>query len=351
MPYAADEWNENFRVIAQNEFFRDVARGGREKKSQMILPEPVRFSKQEYKRFLLTYPHAKAILEGEFTHEGERFPFVEQSDSEVKIYAAMLSEQQQRDLGLGALNELKRHRSASASIWKYAAILGAAAIVILALFFFAKRKFPFPNGIAPTPLPTVILAETPTPALAPTKTPQPSPTPTDAPTVTPTARPTDTPKPTVTPTVRPTNTPTPTDTPKPTATPTVQPTNTPKITPTPTQMPKPTATPIPTSTPPIPPKVSLQNIVFSSGNGGVIPLLNEKCLVKPGERIIVTLKDGLEDDASVELSAAKGRVEGNAYIAPDTPGTPVPLTIRIVWKRTGEQLASKAIIVRTQREK
>lgn len=305
----------------------------------MILPEPVRFSKQEYKRFLLTYPHAKAILEGEFTHEGGRFPFVEQSDSEVKIYAAMLSEQQQRDLGLGALNELKRHRSAPASIWKYVAIFCAAAIALLAIFW-AKEKFPLNRGgYDPTPSPVSIQTETPTPASNPTKTPRPSPTPTEKPTV----KPTKTPKPTATPTASATNTPkvTPTQTPEPTATPKV----------TPTQTPKPTATPIPTSTPPTPPKVSLQNIVFSSGNGGVIPLLNEKCLVKPGERIIVTLKDGLEDDASVELSAAKGRVEGNAYIAPDTPGTPVPLTIRIVWKRTGEQLASKAIIVRTQREK
>ena len=332
----------------------------------MILPEPVRFSKQEYKRFLLTYPHAKAILEGEFTHEGERFPFVEQSDSEVKIYAAMLSEQQQRDLGLGALNELKRHRSASASTWKYAAIFGAAAIILLALFF-AKDKFPLNGGENdPTPSPTAIQTETPTPASNPTRTPTPSPTPTEKPTATPTVRPTSTPKatatptktprPTVTPKVTPTKTPRPTVTPKVTPTKTPKPTATPKVTP--TQTPRPTATPTirPTNTPkptatPTPPKVSLQNIVFSSGNGGVIPLLNEKCLVKPGERIIVTLKDGLEDDASVELSAAKGRVEGNAYIAPDTPGTPVPLTIRIVWKRTGEQLASKAIIIRTQREK
>ena len=307
----------------------------------MILPEPVRFSKQEYKRFLLTYPHAKAILEGEFTHEGERFPFVEQSDSEVKIYAAMLSEQQQRDLGLGALNELKRHRSASVSTWKYAAIFGAAAVALLALFF-AKEKFPLNRENEPTPSPTTIQVETPTP----------SPTPTEKPTATPTVRPTSTPKATATPTKtpKPTATPkvTPTKTPKPTATPKVTPTQTPSPTATPTI--RPTNTPKPTA-PPTPPKVSLQNIVFSSGNGGVIPLLNEKCLVKPGERIIVTLKDGLEDDASVELSAAKGRVEGNAYIAPDTPGTPVPLTIRIIWKRTGEQLASKAIIVRTQREK
>ncbi|GAK50389.1 hypothetical protein U14_01620 [Candidatus Moduliflexus flocculans] len=310
----------------------------------MILPEPIRFSKQEYKRFLLTYPHAKAILDGEFVHEGKRFPFVEQSENEVKIYAAMLSEQQQRDLGLGALNELKRHRSASASIWKYAAIFGATAVAVLALFF-AKGKWPLPDHIEPTPSPTVTHTETPMPTPTPTNTPQPSPAPTE--------KPTETPNPTVTPIAHVTNTPPvtptvrPTNTPKPTVMP--SPTNTPQPSPAPTE--KPTATPIPTFTPAPPPKVSLQNIVFSSGNGGVIPLFNEKCLVKPGERIIVTLKDMPEGDASVELSATKGQIAGNTYIAPDTPGITVPLTIRIVWKRTGEQLASKGIIVRTQREK
>lgn len=296
----------------------------------MILPDPVRLSPQEYRRFVLNHPDAGRLLEAwTFTHEGETLPFIEKTDSGVEIYVAMLSDEQQRKLGLSALNELKRHRSAQASpIWRYAAGFGAAAMLAAGIFFLWGKP-PAPDDIEPTPAPTIL----------PTATPAPEPDPT----ATPTIKPTRTPK--ATPTPVPTKTPKATVTPNPTATPT----KTPSPTATPTALP--TVTPKPTR----PPQVSIRGIVLKGENGAVIPLLNEKCLVKPGERIIldnVTLEGILAEDINIELSAVgEGQVQGKTYIAPDKAGVTAPLTIRILWKQTGERLASKGIIIRTQREK
>ena len=287
----------------------------------MILPDPVRLSPQEYRRFLLNHPDAGRLLEAwTFTHEGETLPFIEKTDSGVEIYLAMLSDEQQRKLGLSALNELKRHRSAQASpIWKYAAGFGAAAMLAAGIFFLWEKP-PAPDGFEPTP--------TPAPPILPTATPAP------------TLKPTNAPKATPTPTIKPTRTP------KATATPTPEPTAAPTDTPIPTATPKPKPT--------RPSQVSVREIVLKGENGALIPLLAEQCLVKPGERISIerVALDGVSaEEIALELSAAgQGRIDKHAYIAPNAPGASVPVTIHILWKSTGEQLASKGILVKTQRE-
>ena len=287
----------------------------------MILPDPVRLSPQEYRRFLLNHPDAGRLLEAwTFTHEGETLPFIEKTDSGVEIYLAMLSDEQQRKLGLSALSELKRHRSAQASpIWKYAAGVGAAAMLAAGIFFL-REKPPAPDGFEPTP--------TPAPAILPTATPAP------------TLKPTNAPKATPTPTIKPTRTP------KATATPTPEPTAAPTDTPIPTATPKPNPT--------RPSQVSVRDIVLKGENGTLIPLLAEQCLVKPGERISIerVALDGVSaEEVALELSAAgQGRIDKHAYIAPNAPGASVPVTIYILWKPTGERLASKGILVKTQRE-
>ena len=297
----------------------------------MILPDPVRLSPQDYRRFVLNHPDAGRLLEAwTFTHEGETLPFIEKTDSGVEIYVAMLSDEQQRKLGLSALNELKRHRSAQASpIWKYAAGVGAAAILAAGIFFFWEKP-PAPDGFEPTPAPAIL----------PTATPAPNATPT------PTIKPTRTPNATPTPTIKPTRTPNATPTPKATATPTPEPTAAPTDTPIPTATPKPNPT--------RPSRVSVREIVLKGENGALIPLLAEQCLVKPGERLSIerVALDGVSaEEIALELSAAgQGRIDKQAYIAPNAPGASVPLTIHILWKPTGEQLASKGILVKTQRE-
>ena len=287
----------------------------------MILPDPVRLSPQEYRRFLLNHPDAGRLLEAwTFTHEGETLPFIEKTDSGVEIYLAMLSDEQQRKLGLSALNELKRHRSAQASpIWRYAAGVGAAAMLAAGIFFLWEKP-PAPDDFEPTP--------TPAPTILPTETPAP------------TLKPTNAPKATPTPTIKPTRTP------KATATPTPEPTAAPTDTPIPTATPKPKPT--------RPSQVSVREIVLKGENGALIPLLNEQCLVKPGERITIerVALDGVSaEEIALELAAAGGgRIDKHAYIAPNAPGASVPVTIHVLWKPTGEQLASKGILVKTQRE-
>ena len=287
----------------------------------MILPDPVRLSPQEYRRFLLNHPDAGRLLEAwTFTHEGETLPFIEKTDSGVEIYVAMLSDEQQRKLGLSALNELKRHRSAQASpIWRYAAGVGAAAMLAAGIFFLWEKP-PAPDDFEPTP--------TPAPTILPTETPAP------------TLKPTNAPKATPTPTIKPTRTP------KATATPTPEPTAAPTDTPIPTATPKPKPT--------RPSQVSVREIVLKGENGALIPLLNEQCLVKPGERITIerVALDGVSaEEIALELAAAGGgRIDKHAYIAPNAPGASVPVTIHVLWKPTGEQLASKGILVKTQRE-
>lgn len=279
----------------------------------MILPNPVRLSPQDYRRFLLNHPDAGRMLEAwTFTHEGEALPFIEKTDSGVEIYLAMLSDEQQRKLGLSALSELKRHRSAQASpIWRYTAGFGAAAMLAAGIFFLWEKP-PAPDGFEPTP--------TPAPTILPTETPAP--------------------KATLTPTIKPTRTP------KATATPTPEPTATPTDIPIPTETPKPNPT--------RPSQVSVREIVLKGENGALIPLLNEQCLVKPGERITIerVAFDGVSaEEVALELSATgQGRIDKHAYIAPNSSGASVPVTIHILWKSTGERLASKGILVKTQHE-
>ena len=161
--------------------------------------------------------------------------------------------------------------------WILLAGLAVVAAGIAAWLLIPKNRQPDPLNtvIAQTPVPTVMIVQTPTsePADIPTAEPseepaaEPTSTPTLKPTNTPTAESTNTPtpKPTNTPTAEPTSTPTtePTSTPtaepagtptaEPTGTPTPQPTNTPTaepaITPTNTPTPEPTKTPEPTAVP------------------------------------------------------------------------------------------------------
>lgn len=107
------------------------------------------------------------------------------------------------------------------------------------------------SGQSPSPIPTRIVATTPTLMLKPTVAPNPTPKPTPAPTLKPTSTPTPTPnptlKPTITPTVtlKPTPTPSPTPTPEPTLAPTLKPILIPTVSPTPKKT-KPIVTPKPT---------------------------------------------------------------------------------------------------------
>lgn len=289
----------------------------------MILPDPVRLSPQEYRRFLLNHPDAGRMLEAwTIPYKGETQPFVVKTDNGVEIYVAMLSDEQQRKLGLSALNELKRHRSAQASpMWRYAAGFGAAAMLAAGIFFLWEKP-PAPDGFEPTPAPTILPTATPAPTLKPTNAPKATPTP--MPTITPTPAP------------------------KATATPTPEPTATPIDTPIPTVTPKPK--PKPTR----PSRVSVREIVLKGEDGALIPLLDEQCLVKPGERISIerVALDGVSaEEIALELaSAGQGRIDKHTYIAPSAPGASAPLMIHILWKSTGELLASKGILVKTQRE-
>ena len=289
----------------------------------MILPDPVRLSPQEYRRFVLNHPDAGRMLEAwTIPHKGETLPFVVKTDNGVEIYVAMLSDEQQRQLGLSALNELKRRRSAQASpMWRYAAGFGAAAMLAAGIFFLWGKP-PAPDGFEPTP--------TSAPTILPTATPAPTLKPTNAPKATPTPMPTITPTPA----------------PKATATPTPEPTATPIDTPIPTATPKPKPT--------RPSRVSVREIVLKGEDGALIPLLDGRCLVRPGERMTIerVALDGVSaEEIALELaSAGQGRIDKHTYIAPSAPGASAPLMIHILWKSTGELLASKGILVKTQRE-
>lgn len=102
----------------------------------------------------------------------------------------------------------------------------------------------------PTPTPTVMPSEEPTPSETPT--PEPSITPSEGPTETPTPSRTPTPEPSVTPSEDPTSTPTPSDTPEPSQTPSEAPEPSESPTPlpsrTPSEVPTPTNSPLPTPT-------------------------------------------------------------------------------------------------------
>lgn len=120
----------------------------------------------------------------------------------------------------------------------------------------------------------------------------------------------------------------------------------------PTPTPSPTATPIPPPT--LPPKIRIRDVIITSEKGyRIYEVENRYYLLKPGERIIMKHieVEGVPDDIDfqVELEAEQGQVGSEiSYTALKKPGVIDPLTIDLVEKTTGQVLAQKAIIIKTQ---
>lgn len=226
----------------------------------IILPEPARFTRREYKRFIHAYPHVAGILQTPFTSEqGEVVPVLQESEKEVMIYVALLSDDQKEQIGTAGLRELKKHIHREHPFpWKIVGIGGILGMIILIGFVITGGLKPLSDLFHPGQRASSPRQEF--PAMTPDNnedTPRPATEATAVPTesqqaaVIPAATSTATQKPTTVPTRTPSPEP---PAPTPTMTPRPQPTATPE--PTATALPVPTATPIPTKTPVVLPQFS-----------------------------------------------------------------------------------------------
>ncbi|MBD3308035.1 hypothetical protein GF348_16755 [candidate division KSB3 bacterium] len=274
-----------------------------------FLPEPARFTKQHYKKFLKTYPHVEAILNATFVHEGQQYPLVEIEGQEVRIHVLMLSEEQQKALGIAAIRELRKHisRSQGSKIWMIAA--GVVILVVAAIGIYQLTSGPENGGghgeETPTPAPT--------PMSTATSTPRPSPVPPPTPAATPT------------------------------------PTLVPTATPTPTTPPTAPPTPAPTAVP------SIARVILRDQEGFIIHEDgNRTYWVKPGERITIQIDIAgpSADRVKIEYRAIRGDVQladnnSAVYTASDKPESKDVVTLKILDTMTNKILDQYACKMQT----
>lgn len=280
-----------------------------------ILPEPARFTKQEYRKFLADYPHVEAILASPFvSDEGEEIPLVKETRDEVLVYVGLISEEQKKALGNAALREMHTHFHKSGKTWIVLFVMGLAGLAIIGVIMWKL-------GILDSDKENGKITPTPT-------------------TITPTETPTVTPKPTPMPTLIPTFTPVTTPTSKPTLTPT--PTIIPTITPTPTPM----STVTSLATPPPTPTAYIRQVVIKDVGGKMIPYGKGTFFIKPREEVTITvdIEGSSHDSLKVDYQTARGKIEASGkYVAPDMPGNTDVVTIKVSDITTGNIIIQKRV--------
>ncbi|PID58513.1 hypothetical protein CSB45_02920 [candidate division KSB3 bacterium] len=265
-----------------------------------ILPEPVRFTSQEYERFLDNYPHVERALSDPFiSEEGETIPLIKHVNEGVLIYLDLLSCEQEKELGAAALRELNKRLLSERNYHPkiHIAILGITLATMIAIGW---RLF-FLQDVREPPLATPTAIPTPVHTSAP---PRPVPT----------LRPTFSPIPTAKPI--------PTFTPKPRSTPTVK------------------ATPKP---------LYISGVYVQDANKNFVPELDGKYLVKPLE--VLTLEVQLEHsehrEFSIEYTPMYGTLQApSRYIAPNKPGEFDLIVVKVSDAESGLLLAQESVKIK-----
>ena len=135
-------------------------RAGRPKSIMPFIAEPARFTKEEFRAFLVSYPHVKALFDEASKQHG--LPLIEESSVEVMVHVAQLTDEQQRKIGAAAMREIERHLARNrGKAWSLPHIVGAAAALLLmgwlAGLAFNKND-PVPQ---PTPTPSPVTPQQP----------------------------------------------------------------------------------------------------------------------------------------------------------------------------------------------